>query len=256
MPRVYTVNKARASKRTRTCRVCGHVIQPGESYRYFEPRYGPPVMYCHEHHPSRSHMTSSKLGPLYDMQDEFDPTAYDTLEDLQTALADIASCAEEVASEYEDSISNMPEGLQDSSPAAEEMREKIDALQSYASDLESFDPDVETFDEDQAREEAQEEVAVEMIGEMEDNGEMDDARDRAKENLDTITEEDDDEEDEDPFEDMSQQEIVEQYGDASAYESRVDDRIEQIREAWIEENGDSLDDARNEASDLVAQFEY
>ena len=251
MPRVYTVNKARASKRTRTCRVCGHEIQPGESYRYFEPRYGPPVMYCHEHHPSRSHMTSSKLGPLYDMQDEFDPSNYDTLEDLQTALADIASCAEEVASEYEDSISNMPEGLQDSSPAAEEMREKIDALQSYASELESFDPDVETFDEDQAREEAEEEVATEMIDEMD----LDDIREQVRGDAD-VSDIDSDDEEEDPLGEMDVKDIVSQYGDEAEYTSRVDDRIEQLREAFVEEHGDSLDDVRNEASDLVAQFEY
>src|SRR5262252_6121080 len=111
MPRVYTVNKARASKRTRICRVCGHEIQPGETYRYFEPRYGPPVMYCAEHHPRRSHMTSSKLGVLYDAQDDFAPSEYESLEDLRSGLESIAETAREVASEYEDSISNMPEGL-------------------------------------------------------------------------------------------------------------------------------------------------
>jgi hypothetical protein len=255
MPRVHTVNKARASKRTRTCRTCGHEIKPGESYRYFEPRYGPPVMYCHEHYPRRSHMTTSKLGSLYDAQDDFDASAIDSIDDLQGALQTIADTAREVASEYEDSISNMPEGLQEG-PTAEDMREKIDALEAYADELEQFEPDVETFDEDQAREEAREEVAIEMISEMEDNNEMDAARERAKENLDTTTQEDDDEEDEDPFEDLTQEEIVEQYGDEAQYASRVDDRIEQLREAFTEEHGDALDAARDEATELVSGFDY
>lgn len=254
MPRVYEVKKARSSKRTRTCRTCGHVIQPGEAYRYFEPRFGPPVMYCAEHYPARSHMTSSKLGPLYDEQDNFTPSDYETVEDLQAALSAIADTAREVASEYEESISNMPEGLQDSSPAAEEMREKIDALEAYADQLESFEPDVEQFDEDEARTEAEEEVAATMFEEMEDSGRLDEVR--ADIRQDEEPDLDDDDEAADPLEGEDPKDIVTQYGDESDFASRVDAGIEERREAFTEEHGDAMETAQNEATDLVAEFEY
>jgi hypothetical protein len=251
MPRVYEVKKARASKHSRTCRTCGHVIEPGEAYRYFEPRFGPPVMYCAEHYPKRGDMTTSKLGPLYDAQDEFMPDG--TLEGVQEALQSIANIAEEIAGEYEESISNMPEGLQDSSPAAEEMREKIDALQSYAQELESFEPDVETFDEDQAREEAEEEVAGEMVEEMD----LDEVRGHALIDVDEEPQYDDDGNlVDDPLENMEAKEIVTTYGDEAEYTSRVDARIEEKRETFTEENGDQMDAVYSEASDLVSQFEY
>ncbi len=249
MPRVYNVTKARASKKTRTCRVCGHEIQPGESYRYFEPRYGPPVMYCAEHYPKRSHMTTSKLGPVYDAQDDFDAETYETLEDLKSALADIASTAEEVAGEYEEAMSNMPEGT-DSSPVAEAMQEKIDYLQSYAQELEGFDPDVEEFDEDQAREEAEEEIASAMISEMD----LDNIREEVRGDAD-VPDVDSDDEAEDPLEGMDEKDIVVQYGDEAEYTSRVDATIEQMREQFTEDHGDVLDDARAEASELVAGLE-
>jgi hypothetical protein len=250
MPRVYTVQKARASKRVRTCRVCGHVIEPGESYRYFEPRYGPAVMYCAEHYPKRSHMTTSKLGPVYDAQDDFDATAYESVEDLQSALQEIASTAEEVASEYEEAISNMPDGTE-SSPVAEAMQEKIDILQSYAQELESFEPDMETFDEDDARNTAEEEVAGEMLDEMD----LDEVRNHLLIDVDEIPELDDDGEAEDPLEGMEAKDIVTQHGDEADYTSRVDARVEEMREAHAEEHGDELDTVRDEATELVAGLE-
>lgn len=160
MPRVYTVKKARASKRTRTCRICSHVITPGETYRYFEPRYGPPVMYCADHHPRRSHMTSSSIGQVYDVQDDFDVSQCTTLEEISEALQAVADTAREVAEQYEESISNMPEALQESSHVAEEMREKIEALESYADECESWESssEPEEFDEDEVGKELSQEL--------------------------------------------------------------------------------------------------
>jgi hypothetical protein len=249
MPRVYTVKKARASKRSRVCRVCGHEILPGESYRYFEPRYGPAVVYCADHHPRRSHMTTSKLGAIYDAQDDFSAAEYETVEDLQSALADIATVAEEVANEYEESISNMPEGLQEG-PTAEEMREKIDILQAYAQELESFEPDVEEFDEDQSREDAEEEIASDMISEMD----LDIVREEVRGDA-TLPDMQDDEEDEDPLDGMDEKDIVVQYGDESDYTSRVDALVQQQKESWEDEHGDVMDAVRDEATELVAGLE-
>lgn len=250
MPRIHTVQKARASKRTRTCRVCGHEIQPGEMYRYFEPRYGPPVMYCAEHYPARSHMTSSKLGPLYDAQDDFAPSECENLEDLQSALSTIADTAREIASEYEESISNMPEGLQEG-PTAEEMREKIDALESYADELEGFDPDTEEFEEDEVRREVEEHIASEMVSEMD----FEAIREQVRGDAD-VPDIDSDDEAEDPLEGMDEKEIVASYGDETDYASRVDEEIERRREEWNEDHSEDLAGMADEASELVSNFEY
>jgi hypothetical protein len=195
-------------------------------------------------------MTSSKLGPVYDAQDDFDAETYETLEDLKSALADIASTAEEVAGEYEEALGNMPEGT-DSSPVAEAMQEKIDYLQSYAQELEGFDPDVEEFDEDQAREEAEEEIASAMISEMD----LDEVREHLLIDVDETPELDDDGEAEDPLEGMDEKDIVVQHGDEAEYTSRVDATIERMREQFTEDHGDVLDDARAEATELVAGLE-
>lgn len=216
MPRVYTVAKARASKRPRTCRTCGHKIEPGESYRYFEPRYGPPVMYCAEHHPKRGDMTTSKLGTLYNAQDDFNSAGCETLEDLTEALAELASTANEIADEYQESVDAMPEGLQEGH-VAQEMLEKIEALQSYASELEDFDPDVEEI----------EEFDEEQVG-----------KDLAQEHYGI----------DDPA-DLEEDDRVEWVGHLQ--EAR--DEWESDHE---ESNTEVLDNARSEADDLVSNFDY
>lgn len=144
--RVHYVKSARKSKKARTCR-CGHVVQPGEGYKWAEPRFGPIKIWCHEHSPRRSELTTSKLATLYDAQDDFTTEGVETIEDLQASLESLAEVAREVAEEYQDSIDNMPDALQESSPAAEQMREYIYDLEQYADDLESFSPDEQEDEE-------------------------------------------------------------------------------------------------------------
>jgi hypothetical protein len=200
-------------------------------------------------------MTSSKMGALYDAQDDFTPSDFESVEDLQSALSAVADTAREVASEYEESISNMPEGLQDSSPAAEEMREKIDALESYADALDGFDPDVEEFDEDEARTAVEEEIANDMIAEWEDSGQLDDIRAQIRQDEEPGL--DDDDEAADPLEGEDPLDIVRGHArDESEFDLRVDEEIERRRDEFIEEHGNPIEDAQNEAADLVSEFEY
>lgn len=161
--KVTTVKRARKSGKTRKCLRCGHEVQVGETYRSAEPRYGPIKIWCKDHHPKRSELTSTKLAAVYDAQDEFNPNVYASVDDLKEALNEIASVVSEVADEYQESIDAMPEGLQEGSPVAEDMREKVDVLQEYASSLEDWDPDDTGEDDDEdglesAREQAQEAV--------------------------------------------------------------------------------------------------
>src|SRR4051794_27431915 len=110
--RVHYVERARKSKKARTCR-CGHAIKPGETYKWAEPRYGPILVWCKNHSPKRSELTSSKLGQVYDAQDEFDVSETTSAEEIQDALNTVAEMARGVAEEYSDGIENMPEGLQE-----------------------------------------------------------------------------------------------------------------------------------------------
>lgn len=136
--RVHYVNSARKSKKPRTCR-CGHTVEPGEPYKWAEPRFGPIKVWCKDHSPKRSELTSSKLGVVYDAQDEFDVSETKSAEEISDALNAIAETARGVGEEYQESIDAMPEGLQEGH-VAEEMTEKIEALESYADSLESWDP--------------------------------------------------------------------------------------------------------------------
>jgi len=144
--RVHHVNKARKSKKPRTCR-CGHVVQPGESYKWAEPRYGGMLYWCKDHSPRRSELTSSKMGSLYDAQDDFDVSEAQSVKEICEALQNVADAAREVADEYQEGIDNMPEGLQEGS-VAQESQEKIEALEEYADRLEGWDAEVDEDEDD------------------------------------------------------------------------------------------------------------
>jgi hypothetical protein len=135
--RVHYVKSARKAKKSRTCRRCSNEVQPGESYKWAEPRYGGILIWCKDHSPKRSELTSSKLGVVYDAQDDFDVSECSSVDEISEALNTVAETAREVAEEYGESIEAMPEGLQEGH-VAEEMREKIDALESFADELEGW----------------------------------------------------------------------------------------------------------------------
>lgn len=157
--RVHYVGKARAARTPRRCISCGHEVQPGESYKRAEPRYGPVLIWCHSCSPRPSQMTSSKLSAVYAAQEDFasEIGSLDNATDIEAALATVAEAAEEVAQEYQDSIDAMPESLQEG-PTGEEMREKIDALEEYAQDLQAW-----SSDDDDPREDDEEDPSEDDI---------------------------------------------------------------------------------------------
>lgn len=246
--RVHYVKNARKAKKKRTCR-CGHVIQPGESYKWAEPRYGGMKYWCQDHSPKRSELTSSKLGPLYDAQDDFDVSEATSAEEISEALQSVADTAREVAEEYQEGIDNMPEGLQEGD-VAQQSQEKIEALESYANELESWDPsDVEEFDEDEAREEVEKEVLQDVLTEMMDDPDaphppMIDTSQTAE--LGTAV-----------FDvaDITV-EWVQEHGDEADFNSRVNALIQQKRDEWDADHGDVFEPVREEAQELVNNFEY
>lgn len=221
MPRVYTTKSARPSKFTRTCITCGAVVQPGESYQYAEPRIGPKLHWCFRHHPKRSQLSTSRLGPLWDAIDEFDPQIFSTLEDLKARVEEIISIANDIQGEYEDSLQNMPtqEG-----PVPEAMQENINFLQAYATDLENID-----WDSKEPNEDARAEVEMMIVREMLDEREID-------------------YEDSQLSDPIRRSSLIEEHLDYSVFETQVNERID------ASGNG-SIEEAQSEVEEIVASFE-
>lgn len=147
--RVHYVKTSRKSKAARVCRRCGHEVVPGEAYKFAEPRYGPKLIWCKDHSPRRSELTSAKIGPVYDAQDDFDVSECDNVADIESVLEDVRNVAEEVKGEYEEGLEAMPEGTE-SSPVAEEAQYKVDELESWMEALESVEMDEDDLDASKA----------------------------------------------------------------------------------------------------------
>lgn len=223
MPRVHYVKQARVSTKRRVCVTCGHDVQRFEAYRYAEPRVGPKLIWCYKHMPKRSQLSSSKLGPLWDMVDEFDatdPSEYPTLDDLKTAIEVIRQTAEEIADEYEDSFGNMPS---QEGPIAEQMQENIDQLRDYIDNLDNFDPDGKSDDD------MRPDIEIMVVREMLDEDGIDYADAQLT----------------DP---ISRGQLISEHLDQSVFEAQVNERCEDAL------NG-SLEEARGEAQQLVQDLQ-
>lgn len=175
MARVYTIQKARASKHKRFCCNCRQEVQVGERYRYADLKTGTYTsttrIWCFRCQPKQSQLTvNDRMVQLYtaqeDLQDFLKQFNNGDIEvsDLESAFNDVADSIEEVADSYEESIENMPENLQYSAQA-DEMREKADSVREWAELLRNIDwPEQET---DCAECEEEENAACHQEGEDE-----------------------------------------------------------------------------------------
>jgi len=153
---VVTVKKAR--KDQDNCQNCGKEIKRGDSYKWAKSRFGPKLVKCTDCNFRPSELTSSRMGTIYDAQEDINEQIAvwesDESSDLSSILEEFASTVREVAEEYTESAENMPESLQES-PVAEECREKADELEGWADELESVDFEDFEFDEEASREDNQ-----------------------------------------------------------------------------------------------------
>lgn len=136
------------------CKQESSVIAPGEEYYEWHPRNGPPGRrHVKCGYPRRSMLSGSKLGTLWDAQDdaneqidawapEIDSPDYS---DVKSALESVAEAARDVGQEYADGIQNMPDALQ-YSPTAEAMQQCADDCEAYADALDGWSPDEEEPD--------------------------------------------------------------------------------------------------------------
>lgn len=220
MSQVEYVRAARASKKVRRCAECGHEIQVGEPYKYYQPRTGAMTVWCQLHTPKRSQTTSTKLGPVYDAVDDFDVSNTETVEEIKGKVEEVISVAQEIRDEYEEALSNMAsqEGM-----IAEGIQEKIDTLDGWITELENFEPEGATDDD------VRPDIEIMVVREMLDEKGID-------------------------YEDyqltnpIDRGHLIEEHLDYTEFENQVNERCEAETSGGIEE-------ARSTATDLVQQLE-
>lgn len=238
MPRVRRQKASGRAQRVCGALGCGKEIPKGEEYYTWSFRYGGRQVRCLDHPPRPSDLTQSRMGEVYTAIEEAEKRlvdeTFDSVEDVKGVIEEVATVAREVADAYREAAENFGGG----GPNAE----RADELEVWVDELENFEPDEpeeSEFNEEQAREKAREEVAAEMINEMD---------------LDAIRAS----HEEDPLEDLDNAEIIEQFGDEPEWTARVDSHIEHAREEYEEENGedtkaDAITNAEAEASELLGQ---
>jgi len=136
--RINHVQKAR--KDQGRCGRCDKEIKVGDPYKWIKPRYGGKKVRCEFCQFRPSEMTSSKMGIVYDAQEdaleEIGKWCDEDAADLQEILNRFAETVREVSEEYQESCDNIRDTFSDS-PTADECEEKANELDSWASEIES-----------------------------------------------------------------------------------------------------------------------
>ena len=164
--RVHTVQRARPSKHKRVCGHCQKNIEPGQSYRYAEPRYGP-AKYRHSTCPAwrQSELTSGKTAQLLAIQeaaeDAVSAWGREDANELHDALTTAAEEARSLAEEYRESAENIESGFGHRVEKCDELESRADEIEAWADELESAADQLEEFDPEAAAEELREEFKVE-----------------------------------------------------------------------------------------------
>ena len=173
MPRVNFVQKARQSKRPRNCRICGHEVAPGESYRYIRKRVGlrgtAIFHYCFRHQPRPSHLLSGRQAELASMVEGFEDALEDSddiKEAMETLCMDLESFIEEIESGAQNIEEHFGETEQSAamSSAADELRPWLDDLQNLEQEIpDGYEPE-ENAEDDESEDYAQR--ATDVLGDM------------------------------------------------------------------------------------------
>lgn len=176
MPRVNFVQKARRSKRPRNCRICGHEVAPGESYRYIRKRVGlrgtAVFHYCFRHQPRPSHLLSGRQAELASIADGFEDALNegdDIKEAMETLCMDLESFIEEIESGAQNIEEHFGETEQSAAmnSAADELRPWLDDLQNLEQEIpQDRDPESDAESDDESEDYAQR--AADALGDMPD----------------------------------------------------------------------------------------
>lgn len=194
MPRVHEVKKARASKKERKCRACGHEIQPGETYRYADQRISYPgfasirKFWCEKHRPDKyEFIQNPKLEALMRAEDDLHESLSGefTAEEAEAVFVSAGEAVQEIADMMRESAENIREGFGHDTCQSDEFEDKASELEDAAERLSTasseFPPepepeepeDAERWEEEDAEGEWERwrdeirDLASEMISEVE-----------------------------------------------------------------------------------------
>lgn len=153
MPRIITVQKARAVPGLRRCGRCGKDIQAGEKYFHWSNRTpggrgGHKSIRCADHYPRPSEYTASPYrAAAYSIQEGIedflagDWTPEELAEELRTAAENVR---DECAGPLNEGADNIEDGFGHETYQSSEMRERADAFESWADEIESAADDIQT----------------------------------------------------------------------------------------------------------------
>lgn len=169
MPRVFRKTKNRGGHHVYHCDKCGKEIEAGQDYLTWKFNRGSRFLRHAEcGMPRRSELTNSKMGPVYDAVDGFDPEGM-MPDDIKGELESIAAVAREVGEEYTESADNIEGAWPSGNPTSEACRATGEALETWAGALESWEPDGDEPEGDDEKEQwldTQREAAQEVVNEQ------------------------------------------------------------------------------------------
>lgn len=155
MARTQTVDKARASKKSRTCFTCNQAIEVGQSYRWNQPtrwsmRYNwhtacaaPPASSLESNDKRAAAMAAFENA--YANLDDLDLTDPEAVADALTDIVDTATeGVREAAEMWQEAADSIEQGFGHSTYQSEELAEHADVYEQVASTIESID--VEPYD--------------------------------------------------------------------------------------------------------------
>lgn len=143
------VTHVKKSRKEFTCSKCRQVIPVGSEYYRGELNFQSPIIRCSKCGLQSWEVTTSdyqlRIGEiLYRLDDNYDLSSIDCVDEIISELNDISS-------ELEDKLGNMPESLQDSDSGTL-LQDRIDCIECVVSELtsfyDSFDPSDIKDDED------------------------------------------------------------------------------------------------------------
>ena len=170
MARINTIKKAKQSKKDRRCKGCGHIVQPGEGYKYIDkrtsyPRFGSIwLIFCQSCHPRLSDTLSGRAAEVAEMEEDFFESAMNatTTDDLRSALEDLKSEVESMKETFEESAGNIESGFEHATERSERMEEIANDLDGFVSELDTVIGNLEDYEEDEETEELDDDEEIEI----------------------------------------------------------------------------------------------
>lgn len=175
MAKLHRITKAGISKKTRTCRVCQHQVQPGEGYKYMDrktgPRSGYRLFFCFVCVPKPSHHASGRTQELMEITEGAEEAvgkvdhSQEGMEDLWITIEDVVSSINSLAEEIRDSANAIEDGFGHETQQSTNMSETADNLETWAGELEGAGERAEDIDNNDDAEELISEIQG-MLGDV------------------------------------------------------------------------------------------